>query len=460
MVAFVDPRHSKIDIAQAVGRAMRKPRGGDKKVGYIVVPIFAQNTHKQSIEEAIKSEEFDDVAIILNSLLEQDEELIEIVKDLKQSQGRGEVFNPIRLKEKIEVTGPSIGLDELVNSIYVQTIDRLGESWDEWFGRLTKFKEREGHCRVPISYAQGDFKLGTWTATQRATKENLSEERIKRLDSLGFIWDPRTELWEEGFSHFVKFIKREGHSRISFDHLENDYKLGQWITSLRTRQERLTEDRIRRLDDLGFIWDPLDEQWEEGFSHLVKFKEREGHSRVAQGRNEGTFPLGSWVSTQRRLKEKLSDDRIKRLDDLGFIWDPLTEQWEEAYSQLVVFIKREGHCDVAVNHIEGTIKLGSWVGTQRRKKDKLSGYRIKRLDDLGFIWDPHMKRWEEGFNLLIKFKEREGHCRVPATYKVNDFFLGTWVRKQRIGKDLLSTDRLMRLDAINFIWAINKSKQP
>lgn len=31
MVAFVDPRHSKIDIAQAVGRAMRKPRGGDKR---------------------------------------------------------------------------------------------------------------------------------------------------------------------------------------------------------------------------------------------------------------------------------------------------------------------------------------------------------------------------------------------------------------------------------------------
>ena len=42
MVAFIDPRHSKIDIAQATGRAMRKPRGSDKTIGYIVVPLFLE----------------------------------------------------------------------------------------------------------------------------------------------------------------------------------------------------------------------------------------------------------------------------------------------------------------------------------------------------------------------------------------------------------------------------------
>ena len=42
MVAFVDPRHSRIDIAQAIGRAMRKPRGrSQKRYGYVVVPLFA-----------------------------------------------------------------------------------------------------------------------------------------------------------------------------------------------------------------------------------------------------------------------------------------------------------------------------------------------------------------------------------------------------------------------------------
>jgi len=50
-------------------------------------------------------------------LLEQDNELVEIVRELKQAKGRDEVFNPKRIKEKIEVIGPLIGLDELTSSI-------------------------------------------------------------------------------------------------------------------------------------------------------------------------------------------------------------------------------------------------------------------------------------------------------------------------------------------------------
>lgn len=139
MVAFVDPRHNKIDIAQAVGRAMRKPRGGDKKFGYIVVPIYAEDTSDESLDKAIKSEDFEDVALILNSLMAQDQELVDIVSELKQAKGCGEVFNPQRLKDKIEVIGQIVGLEELTRSIYVEAVDRLGESWDEWYGRLEQF---------------------------------------------------------------------------------------------------------------------------------------------------------------------------------------------------------------------------------------------------------------------------------------------------------------------------------
>ena len=167
MVAFVDPRHSKIDIAQAVGRAMRKPRGGDKKVGYIVVPIYAEDTSEESLEKAIKSEGFDDVALILNSLMEQDQELVDIVSELKQAKGRGEVFNPQRLKDKIEVIGPMIGLEELTRSIYVEAVDRLGESWDEWYGRLEKFVQQEGHCRVSFDHHYDSVMLGRWVSKQR-----------------------------------------------------------------------------------------------------------------------------------------------------------------------------------------------------------------------------------------------------------------------------------------------------
>ena len=68
-MAFVDPRQSRIDIAQAVGRAMRKPRGAtQKKIGYVVVPLFAGIGKSDSIEKAVESEKFDVVADVLNAL--------------------------------------------------------------------------------------------------------------------------------------------------------------------------------------------------------------------------------------------------------------------------------------------------------------------------------------------------------------------------------------------------------
>ena len=83
MVAFVDPRQSKVDIVQAIGRAMRKPRGRTTKtVGYVLVPLFA-GVDGDSIDEAIKTEKFDAIANVLNALLEHDEELVDIIRELK-----------------------------------------------------------------------------------------------------------------------------------------------------------------------------------------------------------------------------------------------------------------------------------------------------------------------------------------------------------------------------------------
>ena len=79
-------------------------------------------------------------------------------------------------------------------------------------------------------------------------------------------------------------------------------------------------DRIKQLDSLGFSWDPVTEQWETRYNALINFQKREGHCRVAQRYETDGIMLGSWVSTQRRLKHTLSQDKIKRLDDLGFIW--------------------------------------------------------------------------------------------------------------------------------------------
>lgn len=455
MVAFVDPRHSKIDIAQAVGRAMRKPRGGDKKVGYIVVPIYAEDTTDESLEKAIKSEGFDDVALILNSLMEQDQELVDIISELKQAKGRGEIFNSQRLKDKIEVIGPMVGLDELTRSIYVEAIDRLGESWDEWYGRLTDFVKRNSNCLVPQRFTQDGFPLGYWVHSQRMGKNNLSERRLRLLNELNFIWDPHQQEWENAFAFLMNFRDKNNHCQVPINHVENSIKLGIWVNTQRRNRDSIDQQKINRLNAIGFIWDPNKKIWKDGIESLFKFKNREGHCLVPKRHIEESYSLGRWVSYLRKRSEKLSKEQLIVLDEIGFIWDVLDDQWEQGFKSLQKFREREGHCIVSGKHIENDFNLGQWVSDQRRKK-YLTDDRIKRLDSINFIWDILGSKWEEGFNSLVKFKLREGHCRVTRFHIEDGIQLGIWVRTQRKSKVSMSQDRIKRLDDLGFKWEVYK----
>ncbi len=138
---------------------------------------------------------------------------------------------------------------------------------------------------------------------------------------------------------------------------------------------------------LGFVWDPLEADWEEGFSYLKRYKERVGDCRVPTLHKEDGFSLGHWVVTQRKSKELLTQQRRRRLDELSFVWDPLEADWEEGFSFLKLYREREGHCLVPQRRKEENgFRLGQWVNVQRLKKDKLPPERRQRLDELGFVW--------------------------------------------------------------------------
>jgi superfamily II DNA or RNA helicase len=452
MVAFIDPRHSKIDIAQATGRAMRKPESSEKTSGYVVVPVFLERDRDETLDAALGRSDFSDVANVLNAMQEQDDELVDIVRELKEAKGRGEVFNPLRLIEKVYVIGPSISLTALRSAIFAEVVDKIGVAWDEWYGRLTVYKEREGHCRVPVHHIERRYRLGAWVVTQRAAAEKLSPERKRRLDEVGFVWDPFGADWESCFAALAKFKEREGHCRVPQTHIESDYKLGTWVSNQRADANKMPPDRKSRLDQFGFVWDARTANWEDAFAALVKFKEREGHCRVPQTHFEGDYNLGRWVSFQRAFSDRMIAERKKQLDEVGFVWDPFGLDWEDGFAALVKFKEREGHCRVPHSHIESDYGLGTWVSNQRADANKMTPDREKRLDQLGFVWNARTANWEDGFAALVKFKEREGHCRVPRSHIESDNRLGAWVSKQRTHVDNMPPDRKRRLDELGFVW--------
>ncbi|MDO9053665.1 MAG: helicase-related protein [Gallionella sp.] len=84
MVAFISPRKSKVDIVQATCRAMRKSPG--KQFGYVMVPLFVEQTADESIEEALQRTGFDDIWDLLGAMREQDEVLTDIIRQMREDK--------------------------------------------------------------------------------------------------------------------------------------------------------------------------------------------------------------------------------------------------------------------------------------------------------------------------------------------------------------------------------------
>ena len=330
--------------------------------------------------------------------------------------------------------------------------DPIAEFWEEGFSKLLQFRETEGHCRVVIKHKQDGFNLGAWVSNQRTKQDSMSSERRQKLDDIGFVWDPFSEDWEVGFSKLLQFQEAEGHCMVPDGFKLDGFNLGVWLTRQRKRKDSMSPERKQRLDDLGFNWDPKAEFWEEGFSKLLQFRETEGHCRVVIKHKQDGFNLGAWVSNQRTKQDSMSSERRQKLDDIGFVWDPFSEDWEEGFSKLLQFQEAEGHSRVHAGFKLDGFNLRQWVSRQRNKQDSMSSERRQRLDDIGFVWDPVREAWEEGFSKLVRFKETEGHLRVTQRFKLNGFSLGQWVSSQRAIRDNMSSERRQRLDDIGFIW--------
>jgi superfamily II DNA or RNA helicase len=132
--------------------------------------------------------------------------------------------------------------------------------WEEGYRRVLAFAKEHGDSRVPVDYIEQDYSLGQWARVQRVSYKDgqLEPQRIARLEALpGWTWDPYTTKWDQGFDALVKYVAREGNARVRVDHVEGNFRLGNWTQNQRGfyRRKKLSPERIERLEALpGWAW--------------------------------------------------------------------------------------------------------------------------------------------------------------------------------------------------------------
>jgi len=335
--------------------------------------------------------------------------------------------------------------------------------WEDSFDALEKYVAQHGDSRVPSTYKQDGFGLGTWVVRQRTDKADLPSKNVSRLEALpGWTWAPHASGWEQGFSALSKYVEREGLANVPRNHRENGYNLGSWVINQRSRRERLDPQQIFQLEKLsGWVWDTVEALWEAGFSALQQFVEREGHARVPAEFIEDSFRLGGWVLARRSdyRNARLSEDRISKLVQLpGWTWHARDTQWEESFALLEAYVAREGHARVDSGHTRDGVRLGQWVELQRyaHTSGNLSSNRASRLESLpGWVWVLNDARWDEAFSILEEYVRREGNALVPSKHEQRGFSLGTWVGQQRqaFAKGRISEAKASKLgDTPGWVW--------
>ena len=89
----------------------------------------------------------------------------------------------------------------------------------------------------------------------------------------------------------------------------------------------MVQDRIKKLEDIGFVWEGWRvESFSKGFEETLRYKEQRGNANAPRDyTTPDGFNLGTWQNTQRKKFRtgKLEQDRIKKLEGIGFVWERL-----------------------------------------------------------------------------------------------------------------------------------------
>jgi len=211
--------------------------------------------------------------------------------------------------------------------------------------------------------------------------------------------------FEDGVQALKLFLEQHRHVRVPAKHVQmmngRSFNLGAWVSHRRSefKREKLPLERISLLDELEFIWDPIDADFERGIHALKQYLSRQEDANVPKRHIElldgEEVKLGRWLEVRRRKWKRgtLSAEHTAVLDKIGMVWDPIEAAFQQGVRALEQFIAREHHARVPYGHREWfdekEFKLGIWVSLRRRERwlDTLSKAHFAVLDRLGFVWN-------------------------------------------------------------------------
>lgn len=140
-------------------------------------------------------------------------------------------------------------------------------NWERNFRSAARYARKYKHLLVPASYVDSDgVRLGVWISNLRAARKNrpdsyqVTPAHIKKLNSIGMVWDARDAKWGTAYQQAKAYYKAHGnlHAAANYKSDETGFCLGDWLRRMRewdtTHDPKLTPERRAMLDRIGMEW--------------------------------------------------------------------------------------------------------------------------------------------------------------------------------------------------------------
>lgn len=368
MVAFLSPKKSQIDIIQAAGRAMRNASGKDK--GYILVPLLVEQKKGESIESAVLRADYTEVWDVLQCLKEQDDVLEDIISIYGLNiEAPKKALADAKVKRRINILAPDIALKDIEAAIVSTTLKQLTSKWDAYYNELLFYYKSNLHCNV-------EYFVGRYRIIDNEIRDWLLEQR--RL----------------------------------------------------YRRNKLTQDKVQKLEKIGIIWDFKEHQWDENwyewdemFQQLVRHKKRCGDLTPAYR------PLRAWLRnmTLAMIRGTLEPHKERLLKCIGVE--------KELYNKL----KKEEN-DPPQNYKRGATNKRS--DNNKLLPTSKKEYKVDETDQ--------PKSWEMNYERLKNWWEN--HQNYFFSHMEQD--VKRWAKDQCCKKrnGTLTEEQINLLNQINFPW--------
>lgn len=204
-------------------------------------------------------------------------------------------------------------------------------AWNIKYEELRLFYEKYGHCHYKKS--DENSSIYNWILNQRVyrKKGKLSNDKIEKLNKIKFIWEalstgssPKEDEWFNRLLELKKYKDKFGDTNVS--QLDPNYKsLGRWVNDQRVAKKGrkisggkivyLSNERQSLLNDLGFVWDMKEFEWDKKVELLASFYKENRHFNVKQ-KEKGYEGLYYWLFKVQ--KSGATNERLQKLRKIGY----------------------------------------------------------------------------------------------------------------------------------------------